>query len=348
MKFNLRYEIRRIGCVPCGTVKTEAVPWARPSSNFTRAFEERAAYLAQQSSKTAVVNLMRITWRTVGWIIERVVTSWQNEHGDSLEGLRVIGVDELSYRRHHKYVTVVVDHEKERIIWASEGKSAKTLTRFFDELGEERCALLEAVTIDMSQAYIKAVTKATPGAQLIFDRFHVQRLAHIALDETRRDEVRKAITKDDKKSLKKTRVALQRSPWNLTDRDKQTLNQLAETNLPIYYAHLLKDDLAAILAGRQVNVARSRLKVWIDDAKKSDLPHFKKLAETISKHIDGILGYVRTRLNNGRVEGLNSKIRTITRRSYGFHSAYALIALIFLCCGGIHLSPAHSIPKLTH
>ena len=259
MKLQLRYKIRRMPCARCGTVKTEQTPWARPSSRFTYAFEERIAYLAQQSSKTAVVNLMRIAWRTVGWIIQRVVTSYQDHAGDSLDGLRLIGVDELSYMRHHKYVTVVVDHERACVVWASEGKSAKTLKRFFDELGEERCSLLEAVTIDMSQPYIKAVTEATPGARLIFDRFHVQRLAHNALDETRRDEVRAAKTEAAKKDLKGTRWSLQKSEWNLTDSDVLTLKQLAVTNKPIYHGYLLKAELVAILDGKQPNVARARL-----------------------------------------------------------------------------------------
>jgi transposase len=250
--------------------------------------------------------------------------------------------------RHHKYVTVVVDHDKQRVVWASEGKSAATLTRFFEDLGPERCSQIEAVTIDMSEAYIKAVTSATPAARLIFDRFHVQRLAHQALDETRRDEVRKAIGKDEKKALKGIRWSLQKSAWNLTDADVQTLNQLEETNKPIYRAHMLKEALAAILDGRQINVARRRLKMWVKDARGSGLKPFVRLAATIQKRMNGILEYVRTRLNNGRTEGMNSKIRTITRRSYGLHSAGALIAMIFLCCGGVLVSPAHSRPVITH
>jgi transposase len=191
MTLHLRYRIQRAHCPDCGTVKTERVPWASHGSNFTYAFEERAAFLAQQCSKTAVVTLLRTAWRTVGTLIRRVVERAHGAHGDRLDGLRLIGVDELSYRRHHKYVTVVVDHERGHVVWAAEGKSAATLKRFFDELGPERCAQLEAVTIDLSGAYIKAVTEASPTATLIFDRFHVQRLAHDALDETRRDEVRK-------------------------------------------------------------------------------------------------------------------------------------------------------------
>lgn len=348
MTLHLRYRIHRAHCPDCGTVKTERVSWAAHGSNFTYAFEERAAFLAQQCSKTAVVTLLRTTWRTVGTLIRRVVERSRAANGDRLDGLRLIGVDELSYRRRHKYVTVVVDHERGRVVWAAEGKSAATLKRFFEDLGPERSALLEAVTIDLSGAFIKAVTEASPKAKLIFDRFHVQRLAQDALDETRRDEVRKAQGRDAKAALKGTRWALQKSPWNLTDVEAQTLVQLEQTNQPLFRAHMLKESLAAILDGRRINVARGRLQLWIAEARDSGLEHFKRVALTIQKHLEGILEYIRSRLSNGTTEGLNGKVRTITRRAYGFHSAWALIAMIFLCCGGVHVTPAHSAPEGFH
>ena len=342
MTLHLRYRIRRAHCADCGTVKTERVPWAAHGSNFTYAFEERAGFLVQQCNKTAVSKLLRTTWRTLGTLVRRVVARTLAADGDRLEGLRLIGVDELSYRRHHEYVTVVVDHERRRIVWAARGKSAATLKRFFEELGPERCAKLEAVTIDLSAAYIKAVNEASPAATLIFDRFHVQRLVHDALDETRRDQVREAQGKEAKAALKGTRWALQKSPWNLTDVEVQTLAQLERSNRPLFRAHLLKESLAAILDGRQINIARRRLLQWIAEARRSRLPHFKRVARTIERHLDGILEYIRVRLTNGPVEGLNGKARTITRRAFGFHSASALIAMLFLCCGGVHVTPAFS------
>jgi transposase len=349
MTLHLRYRIRRVHCLDCGSVKTERVSWAAHGGNFTYEFEERAAFLAQQCSKTAVADLLRTAWRTVGMMIRRVVDrSRADSEGDGLDDLRLIGVDELSYRRHHEYVTVVVDHERGRVVWASKGKSAATLKRFFEDLGPERCSQLEAVTIDLSKAYIKAVTEATPEAKLIFDRFHVQRLVQQALDETRRDEVRAATTQTDKAALKGTRWSLQKREWNLTNADVQTLEELEQVNQPIFRGHMLKESLVSILDGRQINVARRRLTLWINEAKRSGLVHFARVARTISKHIDGILEYIRSRLSNGRTEGLNGKIRTITRRAFGFHSARALISMIFLCCGGVHVTPAFSAPPGFH
>ena len=337
MRLWLRYTIRRVRCPRCG-VTVELVPWAEPQSWFTFDFEQHVAYLTQRADKTTISTMMRIAWSTVGSIIERVVARLRPS--DPLSGLRVIGVDELSYRRHHQYITVVIDHERGAVVWAREGKDAETFGAFFEELGKERCANLEAVTLDLSAAYIKAVTEASPAARLIFDRFHVQRLAHDALDTVRREQWRTA-DPEDKEAIKGTRFALQKNPWNLTDVERGKLTEVQRTNRPLYRAYLLKETLAKILDGNQVNVARDKLLDWIAWANRSQLPPFRKVAKTIKKHIEGIVAYVATGLNSGRSEGLNGKIRTITRRSFGFHSATSLIALIALCCGGITVSPVH-------
>jgi transposase len=341
MRILLRYRLRRVNCPRCGVI-IEAVPWAEPGSWFTRDFEEHTAYLAQTTDKTTVVNMMRIAWETVGEIARRVVDRFRP--GDPLDGLKLIGVDELSYRRHHEYITVVIDHVAQRVVWARPGKDAATLAQFFEELGPERCGQLEAVTIDMSGAYIKAVTEASSQAKIIFDRFHVQRLAHDAVDEVRRAEVRESRGTEAAKVLKRTRFILHKNPWNLTNLEGEKLAQLQHTNKRIYRAYLLKEGLAGILDGLDVDVARVKLRDWIGWAVRSRLEPFKKLARTLVEHFEGILAYIPLRLSNGRTEGMNGKIRTITRRSYGFHSASNLIALIFLCCSGISLLPVLKLP----
>ena len=345
MLLYLRYDIRRAKCRDCG-VLVEKVPWADHGSWFTRPFEDQIGYLAQRSDRTTVSKLMRVTWETVGDIIRRVVD--RHQEGDPLDGLTMIGVDELSYRRHHEYVTVVVDHVQGRIVWARRGKNAATLKAFFDELGAERCGKLEAVTVDMSAAYIKAVTIASPQARLVFDRFHVQRLAHDALDKVRRTEVREVEATAARRGLKRTRWALHKNPWNLTGVERDKLAALPRLNRRLFRAYLLKEALAGILDRKQVNVASRLLDEWLGWAFRSRLAPFRKLAATIRDHRDGILAYVKTGLSNGRTEALNGKARTITRRAYGLHSASALIALLRLCCSGIRLEPVTLRPGSTH
>ena len=187
----LRYGLRRVACRTCGVV-VEAVPWcAVTTARFTTRFEEAVGFLVQRCDKTSVQELFGIAWVTVGQIVERVVH--RHRPDDPLEGLLAIGVDELSYRKGHKYVTTVTDLLSGRIVWAAEGKSAATLLRFFEDLGDARCAALAVVTMDMSEAYITAVQQQLPTAQIVFDRFHVQQLVSKALDDTRRAEWRRLI-----------------------------------------------------------------------------------------------------------------------------------------------------------
>jgi transposase len=285
---------------------------------------------------------MGIAWYTVGSIAERVVE--RLSPSDRLTRLRVIGIDELSYRKHHKYVTIITDHDTGKVVWAREGKNAETLDAFFAELGTERCAKLGTITLDMSQAYIASVKAHAPKAQVVFDRFHVQRLAHDALDEVRRALVAKNTDPEQRRVLKKTRFALQKNPENLSSAERRKLAAIQATNKPLYRAYLLKDALADLLDRRQYYVARDQLDGWLAWASRSKLAPFVRVARTIRKHLHGILGYLNTGLSNGRAEGLNGKVRVITRRSYGLHSAKSLIAMLFLCCSLQALTPVKVLP----
>jgi transposase len=342
MRTELRYSLRRVDCRRCG-VTSEWVPWASPGSWFTDAFEQTTAFLAQVAAKTAVCAMMRVAWATVGAIIGRVVERLGGS--DPLDGLTRIGIDELSYRRHHEYITIVIDHARGRVVWAAPGKNADTVRSFFAELGKERSARIEAVTIDMSKAYIAAVREAVPHAQIVFDRFHVQRLVHDALDQVRRTEVSGIVDLEDRRALKHSRFALQKNPWNLDAVESSKVAEVQRTNRRLYRAYLLKETLAAILDRKQPHVARDKLLDWIHWARRSRLAPFKRAAATIREHLDGIVAYVATGLSNGPTEGLNGKARTITRRSFGFHSATSLISMLFLCCAGLVLRPAHVTPR---
>lgn len=343
MRIDLRYDTRRVDCRRCG-VRVELVPWADAMSAFTTVFEEHVAWCATRMDKTSIASALRIAWETVGRIIARVVDRLGPT--DRLEGLTQIGIDELSYRRHHEYVTVVVDHRSGDIVWARPGKNAQTLNAFFLELGADRSKKLEAVTLDLSAAYIKSVTENAPQARLVFDRFHVQRLAHDALDQVRRAQVSNADDAADARVIKKTRFALQKNPWNLNDIEREKLALVQAKNKPLYRAYLLKETLAAIFDRRQVNVAREKLGEWTAWASRSKLQPFVRVARTIRRHADGILAYVATGLSNARSEGTNGKVRTITRRAYGFHNAHSLIGMLFLCCTrlGDSLTPLRAYP----
>ena len=328
----LEGEIRRLQCTNCG-VLTEAVPWARHDSFFTSPFEDAVALLAQQTSKTAVKELTGISWVTVGKIAERVVA--EKLDPERLKGLRRIAVDEISFRKRHRYITVVTDHDSGDVIWVAEGKSSEVLKSFFNEIGPEACEAIEIVTIDMSAAYRKAILESLPNAQIVYDHFHIAKLANEALNEVRRELVREADDKQKAAEIKGTMWPLLHRIENATEKHLEVINRLRPTE-PLGRGYLLKESLLDTLRGIHED-SRDAMSRWLGWAARSKLKPFVKLGRTIRKHLDGVLAVISERISNGLAEGTNNKIRLLSHRAYGFHSAGPLIATIFLCCGGIDL-----------
>lgn len=328
-------ELRRLDCPDCG-VRYEAVPFARAGASHTRDFEDTVAYLAQQMARTPLLRLMRVGWEAVGRIIERVVADHLDER--RLEGLVVIGVDELAYRKHQRYLTCVADHVRGGIVWVGEGRSAASLQEFFDELGDHKTTIC-AVSIDMSAAYAKAIRSALPDAEVCFDPFHVVALASKAVDQVRRSEwnAKGKSKTGDGRWVKGARWALLKAPEKLSARQQAKLAEVQEHNKGLYRAYLLKEQLRGLYYLARPEQAEPYLDAWLAWASRSKLRPFVKLARTIREHRDGVLAATRLGLSNGRLEGLNTKTRTITHRSYGFHSAAPLISLIYLCCSGIQI-----------
>ena len=324
----VRATVMRLVCPEHG-VLTEAVPWAAPGSLFTLDFEDLVAWLAREMNKTAVTRLAKIAWPTVGTIVARVVG--RELDPDRLEQLYVIGLDEVSYRKGHKYLSVIADHRTGDPAWIAEGRSRETVGKFFDELGPERSEKVAVVTMDMSAAYIAEVRERAPNAMIAFDPFHVVKLANEAVHDVRRTEtrVRKGSTAAD--VLKGSRWALLKAPENLLPAERLRLAEVALLNARVYRSYLLKEELRALyLCGAAA--ARHHLESWLGWASRSKLRPFVKLARTLRKYRDGILDAIRMGLSNARLEGLNNKIGVLKHRAYGFHSAAALIAMIFLCC----------------
>jgi len=173
----LQADAPRVRCPRHGVIVAR-VPWARHDSRFTRSFEDQAAWLAVNCSKKAVGELLRCFWRSVGTILERVGGEARRKV-DLLAGLRSIGIDEISYRRGQRYLTVVVDHLSGRLVWAAAGRDRQTVLDFFDALGEERCKQLESVSCDMAGWIASAVAERCPNAERCVDPFHVVQLATV-------------------------------------------------------------------------------------------------------------------------------------------------------------------------
>jgi transposase len=343
-RLEIRARLRRLWC-PTHGARTEGVPFARPGSEFTADFESLVAWLATRTDKTAITNLVRVTWRTVGRIIERVVSD-ELDPG-RLDGLFEIGVDEISWRKHHNYLTLVANHRTGRVVWGAEGRNAKTLDGFFDELGDARSSGITAVSMDMGPAFAKSVRAEghAPQATICLDPFHVVALATKALEEVRRplwQQMRHFPDPAMARKFKGARWALLKNPEDLTDRQAETLTQIRRHGGAMWRGYRLKETLRGIFSGGLTETdAGDLLDRWCAWAQRSRLDPFVKLARTIRAHRDGILATIRLGLSNGRVEGLNNRVRLIVRRGFGFHTAGAALALVMLSCGPIDLHLPH-------
>jgi transposase len=333
----VEYRLRRVACRDCG-VRVEAVPWARPGARHTRDLEDLVAFMAQQMAKTPICRLLRIGWDTVGSIVARVVSDQLDE--TRLRGLVAIGVDEISYRRGQRYLTLVGDHATSTIVWCAPGRNAATLQAFFDELGARKHSI-RAVSIDMNGGYEKAIRAALPAAEVAFDPFHVVRLAGDAVDAVRRAEWNAAGKSKSSAGrwVKHARWSLLKAPERQTPGQLARLGEVQHTNRRLYRAFLLYHQLRLLYRLDDPGLAPAHLKAWLAWASRSRLKPFVRLARTLRARRHGILAAIRLGLSNSRLEALNSKVRLISHRSFGFHGPAPPIALIYLCCGGIHPQP---------
>ena len=251
-KLWLEAEIRRLDCRRCGRVRTELVEWARPGARLSRDFEDVVAWLAQRTDKTTITRLLRTSWETVAAIVVRVVA--EHVDGSRLEGIYRIGVDEVSYRKHARFLTVVADHDRDgAVVWAGEGRDAATLERFYDELGTERCAALQAVSLDLGRAYWAATNRRAPQARQCVDPFHLVQLANAAVDKARLwawNRERRAHPPPKRgpgrprhdtppppgqaRWIKHTRWALVKDPDHLNANQLDTLHQLRRSRSVLY------------------------------------------------------------------------------------------------------------------
>jgi transposase len=326
----------RVACREHGVVVC-AVPWARHKSRFTRSFEDQAAWLAVNTSKKAVAELMRVAWRSVGLICERVMADAEHAAGDRLEGLRRLGFDEISVRKGRRYITVVVDHDTGRLVWAHPGQDIATVTKFLDLLGTDRCERIELISCDMAEWIAMPIAERCPNAIRCLDPYHVVALATAALDDVRRmvwNEARRAGQRQLARELKGARFALWKNPTNLTERQQHKLARIQQLNKPLYRAYLLAQQLREIYRV-PAERAIALLDAWLKWARRSRLEPFIKLAKTITAQRAGIEAAIHHDLSNARVEAINTQIRLITRRGFGFHSPHAVIALAMLTLGGL-------------
>ena len=276
-----------------------------------------------------------IAWRTVGSIISRVVAEGRAAH-DPFDGLTRIGIDEISYKKGHRYLTIVVDHDSGRLVWAAVGRDRVTLNKFFDLLGDDRCAKIRLVSADGATWIGDVVKERCANATLCIDAFHVCQWASKALDEVRRDgwnQARKGGMSQHAKELKGCRYALWRNPEDLPARQERKLAWIAKVNGPLYRAYLMKEQLRTAIRRKGV-VAITVLDDWLAWAQRCRIPAFVELGRKIKRNQEGIEAAMLNNLSNALVESTNTKLRVLHRMAFGFKEPEHLIALALLDRGG--------------
>ena len=359
----LRYRLPRVFCPEHG-VHAASVSWAFPRSQFTKTFDMVVTWMTLQLSKSAVASYMRIKWDTVGRCVHRAHQYLEPDTSKRLDGLVSIGIDETSYRKGHKYITIVVNHETNTVVWAGEGYGKDVLARFMESLTEEQRASIKTVTADGAQWITACVEKYLPNATRCIDSFHVVEWSMDALDKVRREAWRTAQArvrelgknskgrpkKDDAhaaelaaarkeaKEIKGSTFALGKAPENLTESQQRKLEMIQNHDNRLYRSYLLKEDLRLLLKMTDVEEAEHALHKWVQWARHCRIPEFVELQRKIMRHKDHILNTIQEQVSNARVESMNNKIKLIIRRAYGFRNIQNMIDLVMLGCSNIVVS----------
>ena len=346
-----------MNCPKHGVV-TAAVPWARHGSRFTKGFKDEAAWLSVHASHNTVSEFLRVEWHTVGGIGRRVYQELEAARPSRFNGLVNTGVDKTSYKKGHKYMTVVINHATASVVWCGKGFGKEVLSQFFELLTEEQRTSIRYVSADGARWIASCVEEYCPNAQRCVDPFHVVSWATDALDQVRREAWLEARRQDrdlpkrkpghpakgapkpkSKQSgtVKNLRYALLKNPEHLTENQQTQLQFLTKANPKLYRAYLLKEDLRLVLKAGPDEIAGALTK-WMGWTQRCRIPVFRELRKKIKRHFAAIVAAAKFRLSNARSEAANNKIKLIIRTAFGFRNVDNMVATVMLSCSDCHPS----------
>lgn len=327
---------REIKCPTHGRIQEE-IPWADRYARVTYRLEFLVLVHSQLMTQKAAAEVLRLPRSTFSDILHRSITRLRDGH--RIRGLKSIGIDEVSYKKGHKYVTVVYDLDRSRVVWVGEGKGRDTIDEFFDtRLSRFQRHQIKWACCDMSETYIGAIKDHCPKAKLVLDRFHIVKNLNAAVDEVRKEEWRKV--KGDKaqmRALKGLRWLIFRHHSKRSKHDKLVIEALRKGNRRIHRACVLKDEFDHFWNYKAQWAARRYLKRWGTTALKSRLEPIRKFVHTIREHTENIITFIGSRLTNAIAEGINRIIGIVRNRASGFRTVEAFIDLIYLTVGDVDI-----------
>lgn len=345
----------RVKCPDHGVV-TAYVPWARHESRHSHDFERTVAWLAMNCSKLAVSHFMRISWNTVGPMISRVRDELDTNPEKRFDNLEKIGIDETSYRKGHKYMTVVVNHDTGKVVWVAPGHGKEVLANFFSLLTEEQRNAIKIVSADGARWITSCIEEYCPNAVRCIDPFHVVEWVNEALSKVRIDswnDAKKNAAPEPKRKagrppkgtapkdttaseIKGSKYALGKNPENLTANQQAKLELIAKTDKRLWRAYQLKEELRTVFK-LDKEAGQEQLNHWIKWAQHCRIPAFVNLQRKIRRHYDAILATLESGISNARIEAVNNKIKLSIRMAFGFRNINNMIDMIMLRCSDLEV-----------
>jgi len=315
--------VPRVRCLICGVIRQIKLSFAEERKHYTKAFERYVLELSRHMTILDIARHLGVSWDVVKGIQKRHLSKRYSR--PRLKDLEQIAIDEISIGKGHQYLTIVLDLISGAIVFVGEGKGSDTLKPFWRRL-KISGAEIEAVAIDMSPAYISAVTENLPKAVIVFDRFHIVKLFNDRLSDLRRKLYQAATSAMEREVLKGTRWLLLKNPENLREGkgkrnekdERQRLQEALELNQPLATAYYMKEDLRRFWDQPDKETALAFLDDWIKRATASKVSMLMKFAKTLETHKRGILAYYDYPISTGPLEGTNNKIKTMKRQAYGF------------------------------
>ena len=361
-----------VSCAEHGRV-VAGLPWSFPRSGFTKRFDLTVTWFAKHLTKNLVCDFFRIDYKTVGRCVKRSLDELEPDIKQRLNGLVNIGVDETSYKKGHKYITVIVNHDTNEVVWIHLNHGDEVFKQFFEELTEEQRSSIKSISGDGAKWIQRQAAKYVPSATVCVDPFHAVSWATKALDEFKNELWRaasneaKSIAKEQKdkgiqddpaskktlkaakekaSKIKGTKYALLKNPENLTARQNLMLEEVEHSDKRLGRAYRLKESLRLIFHEKRLAdetnaefTARLELllKQWFWKAAHGRIDQFKELAYKVRRNQKGIIDAIVLGLSNARIEATNNKIKVVIRRSYGFGNPVNMMSLIYLVCSNIEV-----------
>lgn len=325
----LQVRVYRISCGNCGRLVVPTT-LARRYARCTRRLEEHLFRLTGDSTVKAVAKRMALNWETVKDAEVRYIRGLLRKR--SLDGIARIGIDEVSYKKGHKYLTLVTDLDGHRVIYVTHGNDGAAICRFVRWLGPKRCGRIKVAVTDIHDPYTSVLKKGLPKAALVYDHFHVSKVVHDALDEIRR-RIQRQLPPADRRIIKGQRYALLRARENLSAKQRVSLKEILALNTDLTAGHILKEAFRDVFKARDIKDGRKRMKAWEEQVRESGVPELLHVLKTIERRRKGIENFFRYHVANGMAEGFNNVVGTIKKQAYGFHDRDYLKLKILRTCG---------------